>query len=84
MTRGNSSTSRRHRRGHTGPPVDGPEFSAGEGKDVRALAPVSGTTLLGFGGLPLEEALEIPIDVLTPGEIRLKFRHQALDEAQLI
>jgi predicted nucleotidyltransferase len=42
-----------------------------------------GTTLFDLGGLQieLESLLGVPVDVLTPGDLPLKFRAQVLAEA---
>lgn len=48
--------------------------------------PLPGTTLFDLGGLQmeLEALLGIPVDVLTPGDIPVKFRAQVLSEAHAI
>ena len=45
-----------------------------------------GATLFDLGGLQveLEELLGVPVDLLTPGDLPLKFRGQVLAEARLI
>jgi predicted nucleotidyltransferase len=45
-----------------------------------------GATLFDLGGLQveLEELLGVPVDLLTPGDLPLKFRAQVLAEACLI
>lgn len=45
-----------------------------------------GATLFDLGGLQveLEELLGVPVDLLTPGDLPLKFRAQVLAEARLI
>jgi hypothetical protein len=45
--------------------------------------PLPGTTLLDLGAIQieLEEALGIPVDVLTPGDLPRKFRDEVLREA---
>jgi predicted nucleotidyltransferase len=45
-----------------------------------------GATLLDLGGLQadLEDILGIPVDVLTPDDIPLKFRTQVLLEAEAL
>jgi predicted nucleotidyltransferase len=47
---------------------------------------VPGTSLFDLGGLQadLEDALGIPIDVLTPGDLPLAFRNRVLREAKPI
>ncbi|MBF0158948.1 MAG: nucleotidyltransferase family protein [Magnetococcales bacterium] len=55
-----------------------------DGSDLDLLVDaLPGTTLFDIGGLQveLEERLGIPIDVLTPGDLPVKFRHQVLAEA---
>jgi predicted nucleotidyltransferase len=46
--------------------------------------PLPGATLLDLGGIQidLEELLGIPVDVLTPGDLPAKFRHQVLQDAR--
>jgi uncharacterized protein len=53
--------------------------------DLLVDAP-PGTTLFDLGGLQaeLEEVLGIPIDVLTPGDLPMKFRARVLAEAKPI
>ena len=48
--------------------------------------PLPGTTLFDLGGLQveLETLLGVPIDVLTPGDIPVKFREQVLSEARSV
>lgn len=43
-----------------------------------------GTTLFDLGGLQvaLEDLLGVPVDLLTPGDLPIKFRDQVLAEAQ--
>ena len=56
-----------------------------EGSDLDLLVDaVPGTTLFDLGGLQeaLEELLGVPVDVLTPEELPLRFRHKILAEAQ--
>ncbi len=58
-----------------------------EGSDLDILVdPLPGTTLLDLGGLQieLEERLGIPVDILTPGDLPLKFRDLVLQEAKPI
>lgn len=45
--------------------------------------PLPGTTLFDLGGLQieLEELLGVPVDLLTPGDLPLKFRAQVLAQA---
>ncbi|MBI4390181.1 MAG: nucleotidyltransferase family protein [Nitrospinae bacterium] len=45
--------------------------------------PLPGATLLDLGALQveLEETLGVPVDVLTPGDLPVKFRDQVLKEA---
>lgn len=54
------------------------------GSDLDLLVdPLPGTTLLDLGAIQieLEEALGIPVDVLTPGDLPKKFRDKVLREA---
>lgn len=46
--------------------------------------PLPGATLLDLGGIQidLEELLGISVDVLTPGDLPMKFREQVLQEAR--
>ncbi len=56
-----------------------------EGSDLDLLVDaMPGATLFDLGGLQadLEEMLGIPVDVLTPNDIPLKFRAQVLLEAR--
>jgi predicted nucleotidyltransferase len=48
--------------------------------------PLPGATLFDLGGLQLEleTLLGIPVDVLTPGDIPIKFREQVLTEARSV
>jgi predicted nucleotidyltransferase len=58
-----------------------------EGSDIDLLVDtMPGTTLFDLGGLQveLEELLGVPVDLLTPGDLPLKFRAQVLLEAQPI
>ncbi len=45
--------------------------------------PLPGVTLFDLGGLQieLEEMIGVPVDLLTPGDLPPKFRHQILAEA---
>ena len=45
--------------------------------------PLPGTTLFDLGGLQieLEELLGVPVDLLTPGDLPIKFRDRVLAEA---
>lgn len=56
-----------------------------DGSDLDLLVdPLPGTTLFDLGGLQveLESLLGVPVDVLTPGDLPLKFRAQVLAEAR--
>ncbi|MGB4358886.1 MAG: nucleotidyltransferase family protein [Rhodoferax sp.] len=56
-----------------------------DGSDLDLLVdPLPGTTLFDLGGLQveLETLLGVPVDVLTPGDLPVKFRSQVLSEAQ--
>jgi hypothetical protein len=56
-----------------------------DGSDLDLLVdPLPGTTLFDLGGLQfeLESLLGVPVDVLTPGDLPLKFRAQVLSEAR--
>lgn len=58
-----------------------------EGSDIDLLVdPLPGTTLFDLGGLQveLEELLGVPVDLLTPGDLPIKFRAQVLAEARPI
>lgn len=58
-----------------------------EGSDLDLLVdPMPGATLFDLGGLQadLEDLLGIPVDVLTPDDIPLKFRAQVLLEAEAL
>lgn len=48
--------------------------------------PLPGATLFDLGGLQLEleTLLGVPVDVLTPGDIPVKFREQVLTEARSV
>ena len=55
-----------------------------EGSDLDLLVDaLPGTTLFDLGGLQieLEELLEIPVDLLTPGDLSRKFRDTVLAQA---
>ena len=55
-----------------------------DGSDIDILVDaLPGATLLDLGGLQveLEELLGVPVDLLTPQDLPLKFRQQVLDEA---
>jgi predicted nucleotidyltransferase len=55
-----------------------------EGSDLDLLVdPLPGTTLLNLGALQvdLEKLLGVSVDVLTPGDLPLKFRDAVLREA---
>ena len=56
-----------------------------EGSDLDLLVDaLPGATLFDLGGLQteLEDLLGVQVDVLTPGDLPLKFRQQVLAEAQ--
>lgn len=58
-----------------------------EGSDIDLLVdPLPGTTLFDLGGLQveLEELLGVSVDLLTPGDLPMKFRAQVLAEARPI
>ena len=55
-----------------------------EGSDIDILVDaLPGATLFDLGGLQieLEELLGVPVDLLTPQDLPVKFRQQVLDEA---
>ena len=55
-----------------------------EDSDLDLLVdPLPGATLFDMGGIQvdLEEMLGISVDILTPGDLPLKFRDQVLQEA---
>jgi predicted nucleotidyltransferase len=57
------------------------------GSDLDVLVdPLPGATLFDLGGLQvaLEELLGIPVDLLTPGDLPVKFRDEVLAEARPI
>jgi len=56
-----------------------------DGSDLDLLVdPLPGTTLFDLGGLQveLETLLGVPVDVLTPGDLPVKFRAKVLSEAR--
>lgn len=56
-----------------------------DGSDLDLLVvALPGATLFDLGGLQveLERLLGVPVDVVTPGDLPLKFRHQVLTEAR--
>lgn len=58
-----------------------------EGSDLDLLVDtLPGTTLFDLGGLQvdLEEILGVPVDLLTPGDLPIKFRDNVLREAREI
>ena len=58
-----------------------------DGSDLDILVdPLPGTTLFDLGGLQidLEERLGVPVEVLTPGDLPMKFRDHVLREAKPI
>lgn len=58
-----------------------------EGSDLDLLVdPLPDTTLFDLGGLQvdLEEILGVPVDLLTPGDLPVKFREDVLREAREI
>lgn len=59
----------------------------GSGSDLDLLVDVPpGATLLDLGAVQfeLEQLLGVPVDLLTPGDLRANFRDQVLKEAVLI
>jgi len=55
-----------------------------EGSDLDLLVdPLPGATLFDLGAIQieLEEALGVPVDVLTPGDLPARFRAKILQEA---
>ncbi|MEB2855067.1 nucleotidyltransferase family protein [Pseudomonas atacamensis] len=57
------------------------------GSDLDLLVdPLPGTTLFDLGGLQveLEDLLGVAVEVLTPGDLPVKFRQQVLDQARPI
>lgn len=55
-----------------------------DGSDIDLLVdPLPGTTLFDLGGLQieLEALLKVRVDLLTPGDLPLKFRAQVLAQA---
>ena len=58
-----------------------------EGRDLDLLVDVlPGTTLFDLGGLQdeLQELLGVPVDLLTPGDLPLRFRDRVIAEARPI
>ncbi len=58
-----------------------------EGSDLDLLVdPLPGATLFDLGSLQadLEETLGVPVDLLTPGDLPLSFRHLVLAQAQSV
>lgn len=58
-----------------------------EGSDIDLLVdPLPGTTLFDLGGLQvaLEELLGVHVDLLTPGDMPVRFRPRVLAEARPI
>ncbi|TAM42867.1 MAG: nucleotidyltransferase [Burkholderiaceae bacterium] len=58
-----------------------------DSSDIDLLVdPLPGTTLFDLGGLQVElkELLGVPVDLLTPGDLPVKFRAQVLAEARPI
>ena len=58
-----------------------------DGSDLDLLVdPLPGTTLFDLGGLQveLEDLLGVAVEVLTPGDLPVKFRQQVLDQARPI
>ena len=56
-----------------------------DGSDLDLLVdPLPGTTLFDLGGLQveLEDQLGVAVEVLTPGDLPVKFRQQVLDQAR--
>lgn len=56
-----------------------------DGSDLDLLVdPLPGTTLFDLGGLQveLEDLLGFAVEVLTPGDLPVKFRQQVLDQAR--
>ncbi len=55
----------------------------GSDLDLR-VDPLPGTTLFDLGGLQveLEDLLGVAVEVLTPGDLPVKFRQQVLDQAR--
>lgn len=56
-----------------------------EGSDLDLIVdPLPGATLLDLGGLQieLESLLAVRVDLLTPGDLPLKFRAEVLSQAQ--
>ena len=58
-----------------------------DGSDIDILVdPLPGATLFDLGGLQvdLEDILGVPVDLLTPGDLPIKFRDNVLREAREI
>ena len=58
-----------------------------EGSDLDLLVDaLPGATLFDLGGLQveLEQLLDAPVDLMTPGDLPLRFRQQVLAEAILV
>lgn len=56
-----------------------------DGSDLDLLVnPLPGTTLFDLGGLQVElgDLLGVAVEVLTPGDLPVKFRQQVLDQAR--
>lgn len=56
-----------------------------DGSDLDLLVdPLPGTTLFDLGGLQveLEDLLGVAVEVLTPGDLPVKFRQQVLNQAR--
>jgi len=72
----------RHRSAN--PRVLGSVVMGSEGSDIDLLVdPLPGATLFDLGGLKveLEDLLGVQVDLLTPGDLPLKFRDKVLAEA---
>lgn len=55
-----------------------------DGSDLDLLVdPLPGTTLFDLGGLQieLEQMLGVPVDLVTPGDLPVKFRLRVIEEA---
>lgn len=58
-----------------------------DGSDLDLLVdPLPGVTLFDLGGLQieLEDMLGVPVDLLTPGDLPMKFRDLVLSEAMAV
>lgn len=58
-----------------------------DGSDLDLLVdPLPGVTLFDLGGLQveLEDLLDVPVDLLTPGDLPPKFREQIITNAQSV